>query len=165
MNGEPAAILAALPFQINAQIPADIPTGIAAIAVASANGNASASAAISDVAPEIFSLTGTQAAIVNQDNTLNTPSNPASRGAYIVIYGTGFGATGSSGTLSPVKTALSVVIGGAALVPAFAGLTPGSVGLYQVNLQLPSAIPPGLALPLYLKQGNATGAAVTVAVQ
>jgi uncharacterized protein (TIGR03437 family) len=106
-----------------------------------------------------------QAAIVNQDNTINTPSNPASRGAYLVIYGTGFGATGSSGTLSPVKTALSVVIGGTTLVPAFAGLTPGSVGLYQVNLQLPSTIPPGLALPLYLKQGNAIGAAVTVAVQ
>jgi len=172
VNGEPAALLAALPFQINAQIPADIPTGTASIAVASTNGSASASAAISAVAPEIFSLSTTlsaplsqQAAIVNQDNTLNTPSNPASRGAYLVIYGTGFGATGSSGALSPVKTALSVVIGGTALVPAFAGLTPGSVGLYQVNLQLPSTIPPGLALPLYLQQGNATGAVVTVAVQ
>ena len=165
VNGEPAAVLAALPFQINAQIPADIPTGTAAITVASAIGNASASAAISAVAPEIFSLSSTQAAIVNQDNTLNTPSNPASRGSYLVIYGTGFGATGSSGALSPVRTALSVVIGGAALVPAFAGLTPGSVGLDQVNLQLPSTIPPGLALPLYLKQGNATGAAVTVAIQ
>ena len=165
VNGESAAILAALPFQINAQVPADIPTGTAAIAVASPNGSASASAAISAVAPEIFRLSSAQAAIVNQDNTVNTPSNPASRGSYLVIYGTGFGATASSGALSPVKTALSVVIGGAALAPAFAGLTPGSVGLYQVNLQLPSTIPPGLALALYLQQGNATSAVVTVAIQ
>jgi uncharacterized protein (TIGR03437 family) len=165
VNGEPAAILAALAFQINAQIPADIPVGTAAVAVASGNGSAAASAAISAVAPEIFTLSSIQAAVVNQDNTLNTPSNPASRGAFIVIYGTGFGAVGAAGGLSPVKTPLSVVVGGTSITPAFAGLTPGSVGLYQVNVALPSTIPPGLALPLYLKQGNTTSAAVTVAVQ
>jgi uncharacterized protein (TIGR03437 family) len=165
VNGESAGLLAALPFQINAQIPADIPTGTATVAVTSGAGSATAQIAISPVAPEIFTLSATQAAITNQDNTLNTASNPASRGAVIVIYGTGFGATGSAGGLSPVKTPLSVVVGGSTLTPAFAGLTPGAIGLYQVNITLPATMPPGLALPLYLKQGNASSAAVTVAVE
>jgi uncharacterized protein (TIGR03437 family) len=165
VNGESAPVLAALPFQINAEIPPDIPTGTAAVAVSSGAGSATAQIAIDSVAPEIFLLSSTQAAITNQDNTLNTASNPASRGAVIVIYGTGFGAVSPAGGLSPVKAAVSVVIGGTMLTPAFAGLTPGAVGLYQVNLALSSTLPPGLALPLYLKQGSASSAAVTVAVQ
>lgn len=165
VNGESAAVLAALPFQINAQIPSDIPTGTATVGVSSGTGNASAQISIGSVAPEIFTLSSVQAAITNQDNTLNTASNPASRGAVIVIYGTGFGAVGASGGLSPVKAPVSVVIGGTALTPVYAGLTPGAVGLYQVNVALPAVIAPGLALPLYLKQGNASSAAVTVAIQ
>jgi uncharacterized protein (TIGR03437 family) len=165
VNGEPASLLADLPFQINAQIPFDILAGVATVAVSSGSGNATAQVAISAVAPEIFTISPAQAAIANQDNTLNTGSNPASRGTYIVIYGTGFGAVGSSGGLSPVKAPLSVVIGGVSLTPAFAGLTPGAIGLYQANVALPAAMPPGLTLPLYLKQGTAVSNAVTVAVQ
>jgi len=165
VNGEAAKILAALPFQINAQIPFDIPAGMATMAVTSGSGSATSQIAISAVAPEIFAISSTQAAITNQDNTLNTPSNPAFRGATIVIYSTGFGAVGSSGGLSPVKTPLTVVIAGTQLTPAFAGLTPGAIGLYQANVALPSTIPPGLALPLYIKQGTAISTAVTVAVQ
>ncbi len=32
---------------------------------------------------------------------------------------------------------------GVKLLPAYAGVTPGSVGLYQVNFQLPSTAPAG----------------------
>jgi uncharacterized protein (TIGR03437 family) len=117
------------------------------------------------VAPGIFTISTGQAAIANQDNSLNTGSNPAFRGASIVIYGTGFGAVGSSGGLSPVKAALSVVIGGSQLAPSFAGLTPGAIGLYQANVALPAAMAPGLSLPLYLKQETSISNSVTVAVQ
>jgi uncharacterized protein (TIGR03437 family) len=165
VNGESASVLAALPFQINVQIPLDIPSGTATFAVGSANGNATMQAAIISVAPEIFSISSNQAAITNQDSTLNTASNPAARGSSIVIYGTGFGAVGSSSGLSPVRTPLFVVIGGTQVTPAFAGLTPGAVGLYQTNALLPSTLPPGLSVPLYLIQGTATSRAVTVAVR
>ena len=165
VNGESAGILAALPFQINAQIPFDTPSGTATVAVASSAGSATAEVAISSVAPEIFTIASNQAAITNQDSSLNTTSNPASRGSSIVIYGTGFGAVGSSNGLSPVKISLTVVIGGTQLIPAFAGLTPGAIGLYQANVALPSTLAPGLSLPLYLKQGAATSGAVSVATQ
>ncbi len=165
VNGEPASILAALPFQINAQIPLDIPSGTAMVAVDSPAGNSTAQIAVSSVAPEIFTISPSQAAITNQDNTLNTMSNPAFRGSTIVIYGTGFGAVGASGGFSPVKNPVAVVIGGMQLTPAFAGLTPGAVGLYQANVVVPATLPPGLSLPLYVKQGAANSVMVNVAVQ
>jgi uncharacterized protein (TIGR03437 family) len=58
-----------------------------------------------------------------------------------------------------------VSIGGAAIPAAFAGLTPGFIGLYQVNVGIPTSLPPGLALPLSLQQGGATSNIVSVAIQ
>jgi uncharacterized protein (TIGR03437 family) len=165
MNGEAVNILAALPFQINAQIPFDIPPGAITVAVTSASGNAIEAATLTAVAPEIFTISASQAAITNQDNTLNTASNPAARGSSIVIYGTGFGNVGSAAGVNPVKTAMFVMFAGAALTPSFAGLTPGSLGLYQVNVAIPPATAPGLALPLYLTQGAASSNTVTVAIE
>ncbi|HTB12143.1 MAG TPA: Ig-like domain-containing protein [Bryobacteraceae bacterium] len=165
VNGEAAIVLAALGFQVNLQIPADIPTGTATFIITSASGSATAQAAISSEAPEIFTISSSQAALTNQDNSLNTGSDPAFRGSSIVIYGTGFGAVGSAAGLSPIKTPLSVVIGGIRLTPAFAGLTPGAVGLYQVNVALPTALAPGLSLPLYLMQGTVASHVVNVAIQ
>jgi uncharacterized protein (TIGR03437 family) len=57
------------------------------------------------------------------------------------------------------------VIGGVEVPAGFAGLTPGFVGLYQVNVAIPQSLPPGLSLPLYLKQGSALSNTVSVAVQ
>jgi uncharacterized protein (TIGR03437 family) len=165
VNGADAAILAALPFQINAQIPPGAVTGAAALSVTLGSSTVSQSVTIKDVAPAIFVVGPGIAAITNQDNSLNTATNPAPRTQAIVIYGTGFGATVTSGALSVARTPITAVIGGAEIATAFAGLTPRAVGLYQANVILPSAIPPGLALPLFLKQGAAVSNVVTVAVQ
>jgi uncharacterized protein (TIGR03437 family) len=48
---------------------------------------------------------------------------------------------------------------------AFAGLTPGFVGLYQVNLAIPAATPPGLLIPLSLLASNVASNTVVVAIQ
>ena len=165
INGEPAKVIAALPFQVNAQVPFDIAAGTATLDITSGNGAARQSIAIAGVAPAIFSISPTQAAITNQDNKLNTTSNPVLRGGTLVIYGTGFGAVSTAGRLNPTVVPVTVVIGGAELRAAFAGLTPGFVGLYQVNVAVPANLPPGLAIPLYLKQAGAVSTTVTVAIQ
>jgi uncharacterized protein (TIGR03437 family) len=54
---------------------------------------------------------------------------------------------------------------GSNLKPAFAGLTPGFIGLYQINVQIPASTPPGLNLPLQILQGAGSGNLVSVAVQ
>ncbi len=162
VNGQSARVIVATPFQVNAQIPTSAAPGAAQLTVTSSNGTAQQPITIAAVAPAIFSLSAAQAAIANADNSLNTPSNPVKRGGVIVIYATGFGATSSSGAAAkPV----SVVIGGATLSALYSGVSPGAPGLYQVNVTLPTSMPPGFALPLYLKQGSAISNTVTVAVE
>jgi uncharacterized protein (TIGR03437 family) len=168
VNGVTASVLAAFPFQINAQVPANAAPGSTTISVNLGNGassNAQQTVSISAVAPAIFSIGASQAAITNQDNTLNTPANPALRGNAIVIYATGFGAVAPSGALNIAQTPVTAVIGATETPTAFAGLTPGFIGLYQANVVVPANSPPGLALPLYLKQGGAVSNTVSVAIQ
>ena len=47
----------------------------------------------------------------------------------------------------------------------FAGLAPGYVGLYQVNVPIPAAAPPGLGISLTLKEGGQVSNTVIVALQ
>jgi uncharacterized protein (TIGR03437 family) len=160
INSKPASIVAALPFLVNAVVPIDTAPGAATLSVA----GVLQSITISNVAPAIFSVGNGQAAITNLDNSLNTPSNPESIGRVIVIYGTGLGAV-QSGALPRAVVPVTAVIGGVELQVSYAGATPGVPGLYQVNVPLPVGLPPGLSLPLYLKQGGAVSNTVAVSVQ
>jgi uncharacterized protein (TIGR03437 family) len=49
--------------------------------------------------------------------------------------------------------------------PAYAGLAPGFIGLYQVNLAVPASAAPGTDLPLKLRQGQAESNPVPVSLQ
>jgi uncharacterized protein (TIGR03437 family) len=53
-------------------------------------------------------------------------------------------------------------------VPApvlFSGLSPGFVGLYQVNVEVPATSPVGEAVPVVLSIGGAASNSVSIAVQ
>jgi uncharacterized protein (TIGR03437 family) len=162
VNGQAAKVVAATPFQVNAQIPPTISPGTVQVTVSSANGSAQQSVAVASVAPAVFSISATQAAITNVDNSLNTASNPAKRGSYLIVYATGLGAVSAAGAAT---TPVSVVIAGLTIPATYAGASSGGTGLNQVNVLLPAAMPPGLALPLYLQQGGAVSNTVTVAIQ
>ena len=87
------------------------------------------------------------------DFSLVTSSHPAKPGEYLVMYLVGMGATNpsvASGAPSPSSAPLATVVleptvtvGGQAATVAFAGLTPGFVGLYQVNFQVPTGASSG----------------------
>lgn len=68
---------------------------------------------------------------------------------------------GSSTTTSPI----SVLFNGATFPAAFAGLLPGSVGVFQVNVQIPADAPTGDAVSLALSVGGVTSNGVTLAIQ
>ena len=150
---------------MNGQVPASLTPGTYTIQVTSPFGSVAQEIVIQATAPAIFQVGSGLAAIANQDSSLNTPDNPAARGSVIVIYVTGLGATATQGKLQAAVTPVTVSLNGVDLKPAFAGLTPGFIGLYQVNVQVPAAIPPGLNLPLQLRQGTASGNLVSVAIQ
>ena len=47
-------------------------------------------------------------------------------------------------TVTPVVNFGSGIFGSIPATPAYAGLSPGSVGLYQVNVAIPEGVPSGL---------------------
>jgi len=102
-----------------------------------------------------------------------TPTNPVHPGDSIVIWATGLGRTNppiDSGLPSPSDPLAgavitpSVALGGVALDVQYAGLAPGSVGLYQINATVPKGnVPLGLEIPLVINQGgNSTTLSVRV---
>jgi uncharacterized protein (TIGR03437 family) len=59
------------------------------------------------------------------------------------------------------------MFGKTSATPAFAGLSPGFVGLYQVNVQVPDTIEPDSGVPVSLvcTNVNRTSNTVTIAVE
>jgi len=164
-DGIAATVLAATPFQVNAQVPVTITPGTYTLVVTSAYGSAQAPVVVSAVAPAIFLLSDAQGAVENQDGTINSVANPLTRGQTLVAYVTGLGSTSAHGNLAPAATPVTALVNGVAISPAYAGLAPGYIGLYQVNIPIPANTPPGASISLVLQQGNVESNAVTVAIQ
>jgi uncharacterized protein (TIGR03437 family) len=84
-------------------------------------------------------------AVLNLDGSFNDPDHPANPD-YVVLYMTGQGALDhpiADGTAAPSNPLslptqpVTVTIGGLNANVAFAGMTRGTVGLFQVNVQIP----------------------------
>ena len=170
VGGIPVPVLAAFPFQVNAQLPsAGFSGGSAVLQVAGPLKSATITVQIVDSAPGIFVI-GAAAdgrglgAIINQDGTINGSATPALRGQFISVYGTGLGATITKGGLQVTTAAVTVLLNGTSLVPSFAGLSPGTAGLYQVNVQIPASSVPGLGNLTILESGQSSNS-VAVAIQ
>ena len=97
-DGVPAPLLYAGPNQINGVIPYAV-AGNTSTDMRILNGDRLVSDLMMPVvaaSPAIFTLDASgvgQGAILNQDSTLNSPSNPAIKGAIIVLFATGAGQT------------------------------------------------------------------------
>jgi uncharacterized protein (TIGR03437 family) len=106
---------------------------------------------------------------------LNTAANPASAGDALLIFCTGLGtvspsvpagAAASTSALSYIDNPVTVTVGGKDAQVLFAGLAPGWVALYQVNVLVPAGVTAGPSVPLVVTAaGAATSTPVTVAIQ
>ena len=77
-----------------------------------------------------------------------------------------FSAFGQSYTINTFAGGgLPVNIPGTAASVQFAGLTPGEVGLYQVNAQVPQGTVKGPSVPLTISMGGVVSNTVTIAVK
>ena len=133
--------------------------------------------------PGIFTLnsSGTgPGAIVNQNGSVNSASNPAHAGDVVVIYVTGEGQTVPLGVTGKVTTAnlptpqvtpapalgVGVTIDGAPAQVVYAGEAPGFVsGVMQVNVQIPTNAR-SADLPLVVSVGGSPSqSGVTVSVR
>lgn len=106
---------------------------------------------LQSTAPGFF-LSSNVAIAQDQNFKLITSSNPAVPGQAIVLYCNGLGpvtnqqpsgAPASGTSISATTTTPVVTIGGQTAQVIFSGLSPGFVGLYQVNVYVPSGLSAG----------------------
>jgi len=174
-----APLLYASATLVNLQIPWEVSgqSQITLSAVLNGQNGPIQTANLVPFAPAIFATNGQgtgQGAILNGSYQLVNSSNPVSAGSTVQIYCTGLGpvtnspSTGfpaSSTTLSNTVNVPAVVIGGANAAVEFSGLTPGEVGLYQVNVIVPDGAAKGNAVPVSISIGGAMSNTVTVAIE
>ncbi len=154
--------------RIDAQIPFGLPTNSRLQAYVQTPTGVSVPETITLIpaAPALFSD------VRNSDLTVNSPTNPALTGQTIIVYAGGLGPTSpavAAGAATPatptsnVTTPVTATVGGVAATVQFAGLVPGVVGRYQVNLTLPGVA--GVGVPVVLTQNGVASNAVPVTVQ
>jgi uncharacterized protein (TIGR03437 family) len=173
------------PGQINALIPANIAAGSQQSLVIQRDATQAApmEVTVSASQPGIYTVNqqGTgQGAVLTSDYSLDAPTgsypgaHPAGRGDFIQIFCTGLGsvtnppaagAAASNMPLSHTVASVTASIGGIDAPVLFAGLAPGFVGLYQVNVTVPPSAPAGGVISLTLTAGGATSNTVTIALQ
>lgn len=164
-NGQRLPIFFSDGFQLNTALP-EGEAGPGTLQLASRFGAQSLALETQPLAPAIFSLGNGGAAIVNQDGSLNSPQSPAVRGQFITLYGTGFGSTeGGSGNLRNILVPPTIQFEDSELRPQFAGLAPGFVGLYQLNVLLPGNLRPGLNQNIRLRQGSVSSPDLRISVR
>jgi uncharacterized protein (TIGR03437 family) len=165
--------------QVNVQVPYDVPLNTQYPITVQRGDVLSVPEAlvVSSAQPGIFTLnqqgTGQGEIVLPDLLTLAKPGTPARAGDTVVIYCTGLGAvspqvdSGAGAPLSPLAATVNkvtVTIGGQPAQVMFAGLTPGSAGLYQVNAVVPSGVS-GDAVPVVIQVGGQSSPPVTMAIR
>ncbi len=173
-----APILYTSATQVNAIVPYEM-AGQAEVTVeVRYQGGAAAQAVqMQSAAPGAFTQNSTglgPASVLNQDNSINGPSNPAAKGSIVTVYWTGGGQTSPPGVTGSVTGSvlkwltqpISAKVGNQTAVVSFDGSAPTLVdGVDQLNIQLSPNTPSG-AQPLIITVGGISSpSSGTVSVQ
>jgi len=205
-DGTPAPLYFVSPGQVNFFVPMGAPvTGTADVEIVQVSTGqvlGASSVAMNAVSPAIFCgasggclLNGGffQAAVLNQDSSVNSATNPAARGSVIQIFCTGQGAlndppadgAAAVGINSTTPQTPRVAIGSNFVdsVPTlpgdptdgkwvtYSGLAPGYAGLWQINVYVPMATVPNAQVPIAIQyngvgsHGLSSGFGLTIAVK
>jgi len=173
INGDPAPLIFASSGQINFQVPSAAPEGRHEISITVGGSEvASGNLDVISTYPGVFILDPANVlepgAVLNEDNSVNGPDNPAAPGSVVIAFGTGQGEVNpavadreAAGTpLSNAVAETEAFVAAQEATVAFSGLAPGFVGLWQVNLTLPEGVTGRAAL--FLKSGGIASNAVTI---
>jgi uncharacterized protein (TIGR03437 family) len=161
--------------QLNAQLPNELNANHQYQILISANGALTTpdTVNVEPVTPGVAALTDGTIIAQHVDNSYVTAASPARPGEVLTIYLAGMGLTdvpvktGEQSPADPLAHPMvqpTVTVNGAPAQISFAGLTPQSVGLYQINFAIPPDAPSG-TLKLVVAQGNVTSNVSTVIVQ
>jgi uncharacterized protein (TIGR03437 family) len=180
-----APILAVTPTQVNFQAPQGIQPGATSVQVVTGCGtanekrSAAQTVTVQAATPEFFYFVANssgQNPIAAVDATTGVSVGaaglvsgatfaPAKPGDVVTLYATGLGLTNPSfaagelpGAASAITGAFQISVGGATLASTdvlYSGVTPGSAGLYQINIRVPASTSDG-DQPVVMKVGGVT---------
>jgi uncharacterized protein (TIGR03437 family) len=173
VNGRAAPLFFTSYYQIAFQVPLETSVGTAQVQVQrdGLSGN-TVSLQVAARAPRILVIT-------KQDLSVPDSAHPARVGDYLTIWAIGLGPTnpavgtnvpapGSEPlarlTVTPAVDFGNSIFGTISATPSYAGLSPGSVGLYQVNVAIPAGVLSG-NVNLTLSFPDSTSNTVQIAVQ
>lgn len=178
-NGTPLPLLYASRTQVNAAVPMLTDQPVVQIVVDGERGTtAPFSLAQRAAAVGVFTRDGSgqgQAAALNQDDSPNSPANPARKGSIVQLWVTGVGLTNPpqpDGRVTPSddrsSTGLPVITLRSdsmitQVLAAYSGAAPGLIaGVAQINFRIPNDAPTGPDVNLAIQYG--LGQAVTIAI-
>lgn len=183
-DGIAAPVFYAQARQINVQAPYELSGKTTTQVHVEFNAVSTNTAAVSVVptAPAVFYLdypNSQRGAVVNQDGSINTPSNPAHPGEYISIFGTGAGVMSPPGVtgglwplhdLSRVAPRTVVLINFHDAEVTYAGSAPTlPSGFFQINARVPAELTTYPAYFMEVQIGGGVGGippiTTTVAIQ
>jgi len=187
INGQAAFVDYVSATQVNAQVPNGVGTGPATLIVTNSNGASTPYTLTLNglepglLAPSSFTIGGSQYVVAfNSDGSYTLPagaipgltSRPARPGEAITVYGVGFGPALANGIPIPpgvvvtqtnsLAAPLQIFFGGTQAALTYQGLSPGSVGLYQFNMVVPTSIANSNAVPFTFNLGGNTGSQTLV---
>ncbi len=180
-DGAAVPLLYVSATQVNALVPYAVSTKANTVLTVEYNNGTSAALTLPVVAslPGLFTADASgkgEGAILNQDFSINSATNPAPAGSTIQLFGTGGGVTNPAsvdGALNPISstgalvtTPVTATVGGQPAVVYYSGPAPNLIsGIIQIDVTLPAGTASG-AVPVVVTIGTASSQAnVTVYVQ
>jgi uncharacterized protein (TIGR03437 family) len=167
VNNVLAPLFLVSPGTINAQLPFEV-SGSASMVLRTPGGTSDPfTFNVFPTAPAVFHTgsagpdTGLATIYRAKNHDLVTLSNPVHPEDYLTIYVTGLGrtspavATGAPAPADPLAIATQepvITLGGVVLPIQYAGLVPGLVGVYQINVYVPQQVPRGMEVPLTISR-------------
>jgi uncharacterized protein (TIGR03437 family) len=166
--------------QINLQVPGSLNAGTVSIEVFSNNSTTptqTGTITLAAAAPGLFTTNASgqgQAVAWNADYSPNADfervagARPELAGDVVILFATGIGATNpaiTDGQAAPASPAAldagttTVTVGGLNAPVLFSGLTPGLVGVWQLNVQIPDTLPTNAATSVRVSKGRQSLAA------
>lgn len=182
LGDRPLSLLYTSPEQINVQVPYDIAPNTSHSLVVRRGTALSTPESVTVAAriPGVFTTNQSGSGqghiyVARQDGALvlADSANPARPGDVLVIYCAGLGSVDQpvnagdpapSGVPAVAREPVSVTIGGQQAEVLFAGLSPQSTGLYQINARVPALATPGANVPLIVLSGGQASRPVQMSV-
>jgi uncharacterized protein (TIGR03437 family) len=148
VNDTAVPLFYASPSQVNFQVPLGLGGPYLEMRLANSRGEAIMRVPRRDFSPGIYNSDGL-GIILHGSGAFVSDSAPAMRGEELAMFASGLGAvnpvitSGDPALSSPLSLTPSfpvVRVGGVVAATRFSGLTPGFVGLYQVNFAVPEGV-------------------------